>query len=383
MKISREDKNKIAIGIIILIVPVLLAYFLFNRDVVSNSMAKFMEIISPFLIGGALAFVLNIPMRFIERKLFKKWEKKLGLKRAICILISLVIVAVLFVFIIFLIIPNFFEAIKSLIEGIPVLVAKLRKYPEIANQLDKIYAKYAIRSTNDLVEILKPYITKNGLEILNNFYLGITMTLSALFNFIVSITFAIYLLASKETLQRQMTELIYVIFKEKTAQKIVINSKVFYQKFYMFFKGQFIEAFMLGIMCFIGMLILRIPNAATVSVLIGFGALIPLVGAIAAAAIGALIILIESLKKAVVFLIFIVILQQFDGNVTYPRIVGSSVGLPSIWVLVAVSIGAAIFGIVGMIVFVPIFAAIYELLYRYKERKLQEKEICIITDENN
>lgn len=137
---------------------------------------------------------------------------------------------------------------------------------------------------------------------------------------------------------------------------------------------------MLGFMCFIGMYLLKIPNAATVSVLIGFGALIPLVGAILGAALGALIILIESFSKAIMFVIFIIVLQQFDGNVTYPRIVGSSVGLPSIWVLVAVTIGAALSGIVGMLIFVPIFATIYELLYRYKKKKLKDKNICIIEE---
>ena len=128
------------------------------------------------------------------------------------------------------------------------------------------------------------------------------------------------------------------------------------------------------------MYLLKIPNAATVSVLTGFGAFIPLVGAILGAALGALIILIESFSKAIMFVIFIIVLQQFDGNVTYPRIVGSSVGLPSIWVLVAVIIGAAVSGIVGMLIFVPIFATIYELLYRYKKKKLEDKNICIIEE---
>lgn len=380
MKLLKEDKKKIQIGIIILIVPVILAYLLFNGKSIGNALGTFMAIISPFIIGAALAFVLNMPMNFIENKIFKKWTSKPGLKRAISLLMSLVIVSAIIAFVVILIIPNFLEAIKSLIQGIPVLVEKLRKYPEVAKQLDKIYDTYAITNTHDLVVKLKPYLTKNGLDILNNVFFGISTVFSVVLSFVVSFTFAIYLLFSKETLRRQFTELAYVFFSGKTANKILIFFKVAYEKFYSFFKGQFIEAFMLGFMCFIGMYLLKIPNAATVSVLIGFGALIPLVGAILGAALGALIILIESFSKAIMFVIFIIVLQQIDGNVTYPRIVGSSVGLPSIWVLVAVTIGAALSGIVGMLIFVPIFATIYELLYRYKKKKLKDKNICIIEE---
>lgn len=380
MKLLKEDKKKIQIGIIILIVPVILAYLLFNGKSIGNALGTFMAIISPFIIGAALAFVLNMPMNFIENKIFKKWTSKPGLKRAISLIISLIIISAIVAFVVILIIPNFFEAIKSLIQGIPVLVEKLRKYPEVAKQLDKIYDTYAITSTHELVVKLKPYLTKNGLDILNNVFFGISTVFSVVLSFVVSFTFAIYLLFSKETLRRQFTELSYVFFNGKTANKILIFFKVAYEKFYSFFKGQFIEAFMLGFMCFIGMYLLKMPNAATVSVLIGFGALIPLVGAILAAALGALIILIESFSKAIMFVIFIIVLQQFDGNVTYPRIVGSSVGLPSIWVLVAVTIGAALSGIVGMLIFVPIFATIYELLYRYKKKKLKDKNICIIEE---
>ncbi|BAG07959.1 AI-2E family transporter [Finegoldia magna] len=380
MKLLKDDKRKIQIGITILIVPVILAYLLFNGKSIGNALSTFMAIISPFIIGAALAFVLNMPMNFIENKLLKKWTSKPGLKRAISLLISLVIVSAILTFVVTLIIPNFLEAIKSLIQGIPVLVEKLRKYPEIAKQLDKIYDTYAITSTHDLFVKLKPYLTKNGLDILNNVFFGISTVFSVVLSFVVSFTFAIYLLFSKETLRRQFTELTYVFFGGKTAKRIIVFFKVAYEKFYSFFKGQFIEAFMLGFMCFIGMYLLKMPNAATVSVLIGFGALIPLVGAILGAALGALIILIESFSKAIMFVIFIIVLQQFDGNVTYPRIVGSSVGLPSIWVLVAVTIGAAVSGIVGMLIFVPIFATIYELLYRYKKKKLEDKNICIIEE---
>ena len=380
MKLLKDDKRKIQIGITILIVPVILAYLLFNGKSIGNALSTFMAIISPFIIGAALAFVLNMPMNFIENKLLKKWTSKPGLKRAISLLISLVIVSAILTFVVTLIIPNFLEAIKSLIQGIPVLVEKLRKYPEIAKQLDKIYDTYAITSTHDLFVKLKPYLTKNGLDILNNVFFGISTVFSVVLSFVVSFTFAVYLLFSKETLRRQFTELTYVFFNGKTAKRIIVFFKVAYEKFYSFFKGQFIEAFMLGFMCFIGMYLLKMPNAATVSVLIGFGALIPLVGAIIGAALGALIILIESFSKAIMFVIFIIVLQQFDGNVTYPRIVGSSVGLPSIWVLVAVTIGAAVSGIVGMLIFVPIFATIYELLYRYKKKKLEDKNICIIEE---
>ena len=380
MKLLKDDKRKIQIGITILIVPVILAYLLFNGKSIGNALSTFMAIISPFIIGAALAFVLNMPMNFIENKLLKKWTSKPGLKRAISLLISLVIVSAILTFVVTLIIPNFLEAIKSLIQGIPVLVEKLRKYPEIAKQLDKIYDTYAITSTHDLFVKLKPYLTKNGLDILNNVFFGISTVFSVVLSFVVSFTFAIYLLFSKETLRRQFTELTYVFFSGKTAKRIIVFFKVAYEKFYSFFKGQFIEAFMLGFMCFIGMYLLKMPNAATVSVLIGFGALIPLVGAILGAALGALIILIESFSKAIMFVIFIIVLQQFDGNVTYPRIVGSSVGLPSIWVLVAVTIGAAVSGIVGMLISVPIFATIYELLYRYKKKKLEDKNICIIEE---
>ena len=190
-------------------------------------------------------------------------------------------------------------------------------------------------------------------------------------------TFAIYALSSKEDLARKTKELLYSAFPERWADKFVRFGEIVFDNFYNFFTGQFIEALVFGSMCFVGMLIFGFPFAPAISIIMGLGALIPILGAYIGVFTGALLILLQSPFKALMFIIFVVVLQQFDGNVTYPRIVGNKVGLPAMFVIVAITVGGALFGIIGMILFVPLFSTIYTLLGIYKDKKLKEKGIDI------
>ena len=191
-------------------------------------------------------------------------------------------------------------------------------------------------------------------------------------SFVIAFVFAIYLLLQKETLIRQLKKLIYAYMRKDFAEKLLKIAKTSNNIFANFTTGQFTEALILGFLCFIGMLILQIPYALTISVLIAFTALIPIVGALIGTAVGVLLILAVSPLKAVVFVIFLLILQQIEGNIIYPKVVGNSVGLPGIWVLVAITIGGSLWGIVGMLVSVPLVSVLYTILRDNVNQKLQE-----------
>ena len=196
-----------------------------------------------------------------------------------------------------------------------------------------------------------------------------TSIVSAIVNVVLGVVFAIYLLAQKENLIRQTNKVVHTIFKSEVADRLERLAKLVHSVFTKFVTGQLTEAVIIAVLCFIGMLIFRMPYAGMVSVLIGFTALIPMFGAFIGTAIGAFLILFESPVKAIWFVVFIIILQQLENNLIYPKVVGKSVGLPGIWVLCAVTIGGSAFGILGMLFSVPICSVMYVLFKNYINRK--------------
>jgi predicted PurR-regulated permease PerM len=243
-------------------------------------------------------------------------------------------------------------------------------YPEIVNKITNIDIDWE-NATADIIDIIR-----NGSgSLLSSTFSFATSVVSGVIDFVVGLFFAIYILAQKENLERQSKGLAYAILKEKTADRIIKTCAMADQTFSNFITGQCLEACILGFMFFVSMHILSIPFALTISVTIAVTALIPVFGSFVGCAVGAFLILVDDPKKVIVFLILFVVLQQIEGNLIYPHVVGGSVGLPSIWVLVAVSLGGSLMGILGMLVFVPLFSVIYALVKEFVIVRLKEKHI--------
>lgn len=357
-----------------------------NMNIIGNVVGKFIDIIFPFILGGCIAFILNIPMSFFENKISKlklKKNKKKKVKQAtnnkhliriISLLLAIIVIALIIVLIIRLIVPELVEIIKLLFNNIPNYTEELNKVikdkaPDIQEMVSKINFEAEEENIKKELAGAIPTILTSSISI-------VTSLVGAVTNFIISIIFAIYILLSKEKLQEQATKILYAYLKKEHAAKIIKFASTTRIIFTNFFTVQCLEATILGSLCIIGMLILSIPYAIQIGILVGVTALIPIVGAFIGMLVGSILIVSINPIKVITFIVFILILQQIEGNVIYPRVVGNSVGLPGIWVLVAVSVGGKLFGIVGMLIGVPIVSVLYTVIKQDVNKKLSEdKEI--------
>ncbi|MBN2286285.1 MAG: AI-2E family transporter [Tissierellales bacterium] len=326
----------------------------------------------PFITGLALAFVLNVLMGVIENKLVAKLKLGKG-QRAASLLLTFVTVVVGMTALVVLVLPELKDTFAIVSHNLPIYWERIQSWLKLLN-LD-ILSIYEMDVNWD-------YIAETAYEFLSKgsggFFtttIGITSSiLGVIINLLLGLVFSIYILLQKETLSRQMKKLLYAFLKEKTASGIIEVAALSNDIFSKFIKGQFFEAFIIGVLCFLGMTIFSMPYAVAISAMVGFGALIPVFGAFIGTAAGVFLIVMVSPIQALWFVVFIVVLQQLEGNLIYPRVVGSSIGLPGIWVLLAVTIGAAFGGILGMLVGVPLTSVAYSLLRKkVKQRtKLQE-----------
>lgn len=366
-------RNLIAFGIILYIL-------LNNLHMIWHYFNIFLGILTPFLAGGFVAFILNIPLKLFEEKIFKKWQpKKKGGKRAVCILLTLLCIALVIFLLIYIVGPRVQESLISVVEKLPEFEDQVVKIPILKDYEENIHEVFSKINIHSVQKVIIDYIKNANNDLFNTIVSRVGSVLNTLFGVVMGLVFAIYALSSKEDLSRKSKELLYAAFSEERADTIVKFGEIIFKNFYNFFTGQFIEALVLGAMCFVGMLIFRFPFAPAISIIVGLGALVPILGAYIGVITGALLILLQSPFKALMFIVFMVCLQQFDGSVTYPRIVGNKVGLPAIFVIVAITVGGALFGMIGMILFVPLFSTIYELLTIYKNKRLKEKGINIKT----
>lgn len=360
---------------LILILVAIVAYWgINNLATVGSVINTVIDIIFPFILGGALAYILNIPMSFFERKFTrtekkKKAKKKTKLKRILAIILSVIVIIFILTLIITLIVPELVNIFNLLIDNIPYYVQEITKFaqnysqelPNINNFLQNLE-----------VENLKKEAIDQGIKLLTSSISVITNVFSGIATFFIAIFFAMYILIDKEKLKEQTKKLIKAYLGEKRAEKIINVGRISNNIFRSFFTVQCLEATILGVLCILGMLILRIPYAVPIGVLVGVTALIPVVGCFIGIIIGAILILSINPIKVITFIIFVLILQQVEGNVIYPRVVGSSVGLPGMWVLVAVSVGGSLGGILGMLIGVPIASIIYTLVKKDVNKKLNK-----------
>lgn len=372
MKSDTKKNIMLVIGYIAIIIFVLIY---FNK--ILSILGWVINIFSPFLLGILIAFVLNVLVSFIENKLFGKVKKNkiwYKLKRSLSITISLVLVTLIIVFIINLLIPQLKNSVSLFTDSLPGYKEDIL---DIMNKFD--LEETTITKASDYLDnfskIITDYIKGNSKDVITVTTEVATSIVVVVSKTVIALVFAIYMIAQKETLKRQLYKLMNAYLKPKTVNKISKYSAMANKTFSSFVTGQCLEAIIFGLLSFIGMLILGLPYASTISVLLGFTALIPVFGAFIGTGLGAFLILMVSPVKALIFIIFVLVLQQIEGNLIYPRVVGKSVGLPGIWVLLSVTIGASVGGILGMLIATPLCSLLYTILTQAVNDRINSNKI--------
>ena len=334
-------------------------------DAAASIVSTVFKAAQPFLIGAAVAYVVNIVMSLYEIGydwLFKNVAFMKGLKRPLSMILAYTTFVVVIIWLFSIILPDLIASISSLMNIdtsiIKKLIKEINQNPHIARVINYVGSDKEIVSqiTNFGQQILKQVLTA-----LMSLMTSVTSIAQTFINVFMSVIFSFYVLGNKEKLGRQFNLLIDT-FAGKYAKKMHYVIGILHKRFHGFIVGQTLEAMILGTLTAIGMMILSFPYASTIGVLVAFTALIPVIGAYIGVTIGFFLIVTQSVPQAVAFVIFMIILQQFEGNLIYPRVVGGSIGLPGMWVLVAITIGGSLYGFLGMLMAVPIAASIYQII---------------------
>ena len=374
-EINKKLKENMLLGTYL----VILYLVLLNIKSVVLLFDNILGILSPFIIAFGMSFVLNLPMKFFENKVLHVLDKNKSdfvknLKRPLAILLTFISVIGFIVALVLFVVPELISSISTLLDTVP---AHLESFEELFNQyfssteiLDSVY-NTLVNTWQELLKYLANFLSDSLTGIFNT-----TMSItSGLIDFVLSIVLTIYMLSSKETLIHQFKKILYAFLKKDLVDKSISIGKLTSSTFEKFITGQCVEAFILGALCFVGMTIFKMPYALLISVLIGVTALIPVFGAFIGAIPSVFLILIINPIQAVWFIVFILCLQQFEGNVIYPRVVGNSVGLSAIWVMLAMLVGSSTLGLLGMLIGIPLFSVAYQLIKDTTNKRLTKKEI--------
>lgn len=359
------------------------AYLFLNSKSIFTGFGVLLGILAPFILGGVIAFIMKIPLNFLERKVFSKIknEKFQKHKRTISIAISFIFIILVFFLITAIIVPQLINSFDGLRKSLPsflqMAIDKTREIPYLNNYSDKLQSEYDNLSWNEIFNRIKGFVTSsdNSSQILNGALSTASSILGGLVSFMLALITSIYILADKERLGYQATRICYSFFNNKVANKIIHVAHLLHENFFGFIRGQLTVSTVIGIATFVASFVLRIPNAATLGVIVGVTDLIPIIGPFLGGAMCFIMIVIEDSTKALIFLVLVVILQQLESNLVYPKIVGDKVGLPSLWTLVAITVGGSLFGVVGMWAFIPLASTLYELMREYTKYKIDEKNL--------
>ncbi len=320
---------------------------------------------SPLIIGAVIAYPVNILMSFYERHYFPKSRKAVirKSKRAVSLVLSYLTLVLIVVLVFSLVIPQFVSCIGVIIEAVPKYIPKvMAKLEEFNIPTDDIMSKLKDVDWQTRIKQVVEFAASGVGDAMSVVIGTVSSVFSGIVTGAIAVIFSVYILLQKDNISRQLKKILKRYVKPSITEKINHILSVLDECFHKYIIGQCTEAVILGALCTVGMLILRLPYATMVGPLIALTALIPVAGAYIGAFVGAFMILTVSPTKAVIFLIFLVILQQFEGNIIYPKVVGSSIKLPAIWVLAAVTIGGGILGIMGMLIGVPLAATAYRLI---------------------
>ena len=378
MNFDKESMKKLR-QLILFTIVILIA--LWNYNIIFGWIRFAFGIIFPFLLGGAIAFVLNVPMNFLEEKIFgnrylkdKKIAKRLA--RPVSLVLTIAIVIGVVVLVMFVVIPELTTTLISLGKTISDFMPEAQRFLQDFFTDNNEVSQWLNSLNLNVDRLLDSAVSffQNGVgDVLNSTMSAIGSIVSGVATFVIAFVFACYVLLQKEKLRVQVTKVMYAYLPEKRVEWCLEVCSLTAKSFSSFLTGQCVEALILGMMFFIVMSILNMPYTLLVAVLIAFTALIPIFGAFIGCVIGAFLILMVDPLQALIFVIMFLILQQIEGNLIYPKVVGASVGLPSIWVLAAVTIGGNVMGIVGMLIFIPIVSVIYTLFRASVYKRLKKK----------
>ena len=370
----------------LIIFTVLLIVALWKFEVVIDVLKTIWGIIFPFVLGGAIAFVINVPMSFLEKKIFGKIKEgnKAGekLARPISILLTIILAVGVIILVMFGVIPQLTRTIASLMMSIANFIPQMQDWIREFSHNNQDIMKLV-----NQVQFNPDQAIKWGISILGNGagnMMNTTMSavgsiVSGFATFFIAFSFACYILFQKEKLYIQIRKIFFAFIPRKKAEAFLKICSLTYRTFANFLAGQCLEAVILGSMFVVTLSILKMPYALLIGTLIAFTALIPIFGAFIGCAVGCFLIFMVNPKQAILFIIVFLILQQIEGNLIYPHVVGGSVGLPSIWVLAAVTIGGNLMGIVGMLVFIPIVSVIYTIFREFVYMRLKKQHIKQVT----
>lgn len=363
---------------ILMVIAAALVLAVIYSDVFFKGVMTCVNIVKPFLIGGAVAFVLNIPMRKIEDSLFGKVTspRLRAMKRPLSLLLTIILMLAIVALVIGLIVPNLADTFGMIVNEVPSFLERLSHtlsslnipgFDKQAGMLENVSKNWE-SIMNKVVSFLQTGLT----SILGSTVQIVSSVVSKIVNGVIAFIFAIYILAQKETLSVNFSKLLKAYIKPDQRKKFLRIVGMLDKSFTSFITGQCMDALVLGALFVVTLTILRLPYALMIGVLIAVTALIPVVGAFIGAVVGAFLILMVSPVKALIFLVVFIVLQQLEGNLIYPKIVGSSVGLPAIWVLVAITVGGSLLGVSGMLIFIPITSTLYSLLREDVIRRLKQ-----------
>jgi len=382
------DLSKMSIKKIreLIVFTALLVVALWKFDVVLGVLKTIWDIIFPFVLGGAIAFLTNVPMSFLEKKIFEKVKKKNKIVRKLERPISLILTIVLVVGVIALVM---FGVIPQLTRTMGTLVTSINDFiPQMQSWIGEFFHNnQEIMNLVDQIEFDPDQAIKWGISLLGNGagnMMNTTMSavgsiVSGVATFFIAFSFACYILFQKEKLHVQIRKVFFAFLPRQKADDFLKVCSLTYRTFANFLAGQCLEAVILGSMFVVTLSILKMPYALLIGILIAFTALIPIFGAFIGCAVGSFLIFMVNPQQAILFVIVFLVLQQIEGNLIYPHVVGESVGLPSIWVLAAVTIGGNLMGIVGMLVFIPLLSVLYTIFREFVYLRLKKQNIKQVT----
>ncbi len=370
--------NRYGTYCVIGVIAAAVCLFVMKVDQIAGGVALIFSAAAPLLLGCVIAYVLNILLKRLEKLYFPRTNRAALIKsrRPVCILLSFVGLFLILVFIVNLVVPELVSSIRLITDEIPPAMEGMRDWAIAHSGEIPVFQDSLKRMDIDWQSVAKKmmdFLVAGAGGIFNSVVLMVSRVFGAAAKVLIGTIFAIYLLSAKERLCGQADKIMRAFLKPETRKKVCYVAETFHETFTSFIVGQCMEAVIIGCLCAVGMAVLRMPYAVMTGAVVGVTALIPVVGAYLGAAVGAFMVFTVNPLQAVFFVVFLVILQQLEGNLIYPRVVGASIGLPGLWVLAAVTIGGSVFGVGGMLLGVPLAAAVYKLLGEMVNKRLKSR----------
>lgn len=378
IKLNSNIAKRTISNIIVVSVGIILFFIIKNLGGIFNKVGEIIKLLMPFIYGFSIAYLLAIPLKFLEDKVLKFMDKKnqYKAKRFISITITYISAAILISIIFSILVPELSRSIYTLLENIPEYINALEEYINnivIALNLNGDMVEDIVKDFNSISK----YITSiEGTAVLDLFQFSANIT-QYILNIFIATIISIYLLAGKEKFFAQIKKFLYAMLPEKPVKYVIELTRSSHKTFIGFLGGKLLDSLIIGIICFVGMKIFKMPYPLLVSFIIGITNVVPVFGPFIGAVPSVIIIFIASPIKALWFILFILVLQQFDGNILGPKILGNSTGLTAFWVMFAILLGNGLFGVVGMILGVPTFAVIYSIIVSVINNALKEKGLPV------